>query len=159
MSTAIFNRARELRFEVVTDAHRKHPNADIKLPQRGTTGAAAYDFFSPVETIIPPHSQQMLWTDIKAQMPRSLLLMLNVRSSMGKHHIRLGNTLGWVDGDYANNPSNDGNIGLLLENTGDIPFEIHVGDRVAQGAFLRYYVAEGDYVTTERSGGFGSTGQ
>lgn len=159
MSTPIFNRERELRFAVVADEHRKHPNVEIKLPKRATSGAAAYDFFSPVHAMIAPHEQLMVWTDIKATMPRSLLLMLNVRSSMGKHRIRLANTTGWVDGDYAGNPQNDGNIGLLLENNSDIPFEIHEGDRLVQGAFVRYYVTEDDYTATERVGGFGSSGQ
>lgn len=158
MSTTVYNRTRDLRFEVVSDEHRQHPETSIRLPQRGTSGAGAYDFFSPVAFAIPPQGQVLLWTDVKAKMPRSLMLMLNVRSSMGKHCIRLANTLGWIDGDYADNPTNDGNIGLLLENNGHVPYEVHAGDRIAQGAFVRFYVTDDDCVDTERNGGFGSTG-
>lgn len=159
MSNIAYNRIRRLQFEIVSNEHRKHPNVAVKLPMRSTAKAGAYDFFSPVEMTIAPHTQAMLWTDVKAKMPHDLLLMLNVRSSMGKHGIRLANTLGWVDADYYTNLSNDGNIGLLLENNGDTPFEIHPGDRIAQGTFVRYYITEDDDVSTERSGGFGSTGQ
>lgn len=158
MRMPVYNRSRELRFETVSNDNRRWPEANIQLPKRSTSGAGAYDFFAPASVIIPPRSQLMLWTDVKAQMPPSLVLMLNVRSSMGKHHIRLANTIGWVDCDYYSNSSNDGNIGLLLENNSDQPFCIEEGDRVAQGMFVRFYVTEDDYVATERTGGFGSTG-
>lgn len=158
MNNTVYNRFRELYFAPVADTFRKHPNEIIKLPQRGTIGAAAYDFFSPATYVINPGQQVMIWTDVKAVMPQGLLLFLNVRSSMGKLRLRLANTQGWIDGDYANNPNNDGNIGIMLENNDSVPHTIRQGDRVAQGLFARFYVTEDDFVEKEREGGFGSTG-
>lgn len=158
MSNAVYNRYRDLYFTPVRDTQRKHPNAVIQLPQRGTTGAGAYDFFSPADYVIKPGQQVMIWTDVKAIMPQGLMLILNVRSSMGKLRLCLANTQGWVDSDYANNPGNDGNIGILLENSDSIPHTIRQGDRVAQGMFVKFYVTEDDFVEKEREGGFGSTG-
>lgn len=159
MSNSVYNRYRELYFAPVVDAHRKHPNTIIQLPQRGTTGAAAYDFYSPTDYVIKPGQQIMIWTDVKACMPQGLVLLLNVRSSMGKQRLRLANTQGWVDCDYADNPSNDGNIGLILENNDCAAHTIRKGDRIAQGMFMRFFVTEDDLVEQEREGGFGSTGQ
>ena len=159
MANSVYNRYRELRFAPVVDAHRKHPNATIQLPRRGTTGAGAYDFFSPSTYVLNPGQQVMIWTDVKAMMPQGVMLLLNVRSSMGKSRLRLANTQGWIDSDYANNPGNDGNIGILLENNDSIAHTIREGDRIAQGMFARFYVTEDDFVETTREGGFGSTGQ
>lgn len=147
------------RFEVVDDSHRKHPDTNIQLPRRGSRSACAYDFYCPEECLILPGETIMVWTDVKAVLPARYMLMLNVRSSMGKNLISLANAQGWVDSDYANNPDNDGNIGLMLHNGGDRPYIIHVGDRIAQGMIVKYYTMDDDFVDTQREGGFGSTGK
>lgn len=147
------------RFEVVNDSYRKHPDTNIQLPRRGSRNACAYDFYSPEECLILPGETVMVWTDVKAVLPARYMLMLNVRSSMGKDLISLANTQGWVDSDYANNPNNDGNIGLMLHNGGDRPYIIHAGDRIAQGMIVKYYMMDDDFVDTQREGGFGSTGK
>lgn len=147
------------RFEVVDDSHRKHPDTNIQLPRRGSRNACAYDFYCPEECLILPGETVMVWTDVKAVLPARYMLMLNVRSSMGKYLIALANTQGWVDSDYANNPDNDGNIGLMLYNGGDRPYVIHAGDRIAQGMIVKYYMMDDDFADQYREGGFGSTGK
>ena len=147
------------RFEVVDDSHRKHLDTSIQLPRRSSRNACAYDFYCPEECLILPGETVMVWTDVKAVLPARYMLMLNVRSSMGKDLISLANTQGWVDSDYANNPDNDGNIGLMLHNGGDRPYTIHAGDRIAQGMIVKYYMMDDDFVDTHREGGFGSTGK
>lgn len=146
------------RFDIVANEHRKHPNAVIHLPKRATKNACAYDFFSPINVSVASGETYMLWTDVKALIPANSALLLNVRSSMGKRLIRFANTQGWVDSDYANNPSNDGNIGLLIHNAGDQTFDIKQGDRIAQGMLIRYELMDDDTAADERVGGFGSTG-
>lgn len=147
------------RFEVVDDSHRKHHDTSIQLPRRSSRNACAYDFYCPEECLILPGETVMVWTDVKAVLPARYMLMLNVRSSMGKYLISLANTQGWVDSDYANNPDNDGNIGLMLHNGGDRPYIIHAGDRIAQGMIVKYYTMDDDFVDAQREGGFGSTGK
>ena len=150
-----------LNFYVVRDEMRKHPNVEIKLPKRGSKNAMAYDFFAPEAVTVPPLSQVMIWTDVKAQMPDNLGLILNVRSSMGIAGISLANSQGWVDCDFANNPSNDGNIGFCLRNTSAHAYHIEAGDRIGQGMFVTYYTTDDEYTAelAERKGGFGSTGK
>lgn len=143
-------------FKIVSNEHR-HNEGDIKLPTRATEHSAGYDFYSPVDATIPPHQSVMIWTDVKAHMYYDNLLIINVRSSMGKHPVMIANTQGWVDADYYENAGNDGNIGIRLFNLSDTPYEIKAGDRIAQGVFVKYGTVIDDNTTTTRNGGFGST--
>ena len=69
-------------FEVVADEFRKH-EGEIKLPQKGTKTAMAYDFYSPIDLVIEPNQIGKIWTDVKAYMKSDEGLILNVRSSQG----------------------------------------------------------------------------
>lgn len=144
-------------FEVVKDEYRKN-KGEITLPTRATEHSAGYDFYSPVDVIIPPHEMVMVWTDVKAHMYYDNTLLLIPRSSMGKHPIMIANTIGCVDSDYCSNPDNDGNIGLRLFNLSDTPYEIKAGDRIGQGIFVKYGTVKNDTTKTKRESGFGSTG-
>jgi dUTP pyrophosphatase len=143
-------------FKVVSNEHRQ-TEGYIKLPTRATAKSAAYDFYSPVDATIEPMKSVMIWTDVKAHMYDDNVLLLNVRSSMGKHPIMIANTQGWVDADYWENTDNDGNIGIRLFNLGNTPYEIKVGDRIAQGMFVKYGIVCDDKTKEKRTGGFGST--
>ncbi len=145
-------------FEVVHDGFRKH-EGDIKFPQRATRYSVAYDFFSPVDVTILPGESKMIWTDVKAFFQPEEALILNVRSSMGKHPVMIANCQGWVESDYYSNIENDGNIGFRLLNLGNAPYQINKGDKIGQGMFISYLVAESGNVDTKRYGGFGSTGR
>lgn len=146
------------KFELVKEAYRK--NATAQLPRRATRKAAAYDFFSPIDIEIPPHGSVMFWTDVKAAMEDDEVLLLNVRSSMGKHPVMIANTQGWVDADYYGNPDNDGNIGCRLYNLSNEPFHASAGSRIMQGMFIkRLLTDDDDGGLSERTGGHGSTGK
>lgn len=146
-------------FEVVEDAFRKHPNVNIQLPQRGTSRAMAYDFFSPIEVELQPGEKMLIFTDVKAYMQDGEALILNPRSSMGKLDLTFANTQGWIDADYYNNKSNDGNIGIYLKNNGKEVVKIKQGDRIGQGAFIPFLVADNGNTDKVREGGYGSTGK
>ena len=145
------------RFEVVKGEHRKHPNIEIKLPTRATAHSAGYDFYSPVDVVIEPGKSCLIFTDVKASMYWDNVLMLYVRSSMGKHPVVIANGTGIIDSDYYSNEDNDGNIGFRLLNLGDEPYTIKVGDRIGQGVFQKYCTVKDDNVAGIRTGGFGST--
>ena len=145
-------------FEVVSDKFRKNKDKII-LPTRATKSSIAYDFYSPVTITISPMQSVMIWTDIKAKFNTDEALLINVRSSMGKHPIMIANTQGWIESDYYSNPDNDGNIGIRLFNLGTEPYIIKAGDRIAQGMFIKYLEADNGNTDTERQGGFGSSGK
>ena len=146
-------------FEVVSDTYRKFKEVNIRLPQRATEHSIAYDFFSPSDYTIMPMESVMIWTDIKAKFNTDEALLLNVRSSMGKYHIMIANTQGWIESDYFSNSDNDGNIGLRLLNLGNIPYTINAGDKIGQGMFIKYLVADNGNTEEKRVGGYGSTGK
>lgn len=145
-------------FEIVKESARKHPKAEIRLPERATKHSVACDFFAPADVTIYPGESAMIWTDVKAIFAPDEALILNVRSSMGKAHIIPANAQGWVESDYANNPGNDGNIGFRLLNLGHEAYSIHAGDRIGQGMLVKY-IPIGRDTEAERVGGFGSTGK
>ncbi len=142
-------------FEVIKEQFRK-TEGDITLPTRGTSRAMAYDFYANKDYTVEPGSVAKVWTDVKSYMGDDECLILNVRSSMGGKFM-LANTSGWIDADYYENENNDGNIGIFLLNISDEVQEIKKGDRVAQGAFFNFLVADNGNTDAVRNGGFGST--
>ena len=143
-------------FEVVRDEFRKN-KGEIKLPTRASEHSAGYDFYSPIDVTIQPNEMAMIWTDVKAHMYYDNVLLIFVRSSMGKHPIVIANGTGVIDSDYYSNESTDGNIGFRLLNLGTTPYEIKAGDRIGQGVFIKYGIIKDDNTTTQRTGGFGSS--
>ena len=143
-------------FEVVEDNFRRS-TGEITLPTRGSKHSAGYDFYSPIGITIPPHESVLIWSDVKAHMYYDNVLVIATRSSMGKQPVTIAQAIGIIDSDYYDNETTGGNIGIRLYNAGNTPYIINVGDRIAQGVFLKYGTVKDDSVTAERTGGFGST--
>ena len=173
------------KFEVVS----KYTDAGLNLPKRSTGFAAGYDFevakditipsyFTQIDTLRLLHSGSigldemakytkqvgakptLVPTGIKCQIDTGWYLKLVVRSSLPlKHWLILANGEGIIDGDYYNNPDNEGEIFFQLINLSPFPIELHKGDRIGQGVFVPYGLVDGDkYGEGEkRKGGFGST--
>jgi dUTP pyrophosphatase len=116
----------------------------------------AYDFYANANYTVKPNEIVKIWSDVKAYMGDDECLILNVRSSMGGKFM-LANSQGWIDSDFYENESNDGNIGIFLKNISNETLEIKRGDRIAQGAFFNFLVADNGNTDNERKGGFGST--
>ena len=144
-------------FEVVIDDKRK-TTGNVTLPTRGSSKAMAYDFYANDTYTVEPNCVAKVWTDVKAYMGDNECLILNVRSSMGGKFM-LANTAGWIDADYYANENNDGNIGVFLKNISNETLTINKGERVAQGAFFNFLVADTGNTDAVRNGGFGSSGK
>lgn len=144
-------------FEVIKEDKRKTVGA-VQLPTRGSSKAMAYDFYANDTYTVEPNKIVKIWTDVKAYMGDNECLVINVRSSMGGKFM-LANTQGWIDSDYYSNEDNDGNIGIFLKNIGNEDITINRGDRIAQGAFFDFLVADNGNTNDVRTGGFGSSGK
>lgn len=97
-------------------------------------------------------------TGMKCYLPKDHYLELSIRSSTSlRYWLILGNQIGVVDSDYADNPENEGEIFLQLINLSPIAIQIKRGDKIAQGIIKRYLITDDDCAEGERSGGFGST--
>lgn len=131
-----------------------------QLPKRGSKNSAGYDFFSPINEIIPAHGTAKIPTGIKVYMQPDEVLMIYPRSSIGfKTNIRLSNTTGVIDSDYYNNPDNEGHMWIKFYNPTNEDYHIFIGDKIAQGIFTKFLVTDDDDTDQERTGGLGSTGK
>lgn len=146
-------------FEVVSNEFREYPKYNIKLPQRGTKYSAGYDFFCPINIGITPGKTIKIKTDIKAYMLNDEYLDINIRSSIAiNKHLRIKNIVGIIDSDYYSNKKNDGNIIIPLKNESNVIVFLTEGERIAQGIFKKYLLADNDMqLSKERIGGIGST--
>lgn len=145
-------------FVAVQNQMKKHPDVEVQLPVRSTKDSAGYDFYLPCDVTIAPQETKVVFSDVKAYMQPNEVLMLFVRSSIGiKRNVVLANGTGIIDADYYSNPDNDGNIGLALFNQSNAPVELKAGERVAQGIFVPFLVADTGNTNNVRIGGTGST--
>lgn len=139
---------------------KKYAAVDFPMPERKTELSAGYDFCLPEDVTLIPGKLQLVPTGVKAYMQPGEWLGMHIRSSMAvKKRIMLVNNVGIIDADYYNNADNEGHIMLALLNMGDKAVFLEKGERVAQGIFYNYLVADGDekVVKEVRGGGFGST--
>lgn len=170
-------------FEIVTTYQDK----EISLPKRATKGSAGYDFSAAKSIVIPSIwniltknnglatmqagesveenksflKSTLVPTGIKAYMPEDEYLMLVNRSSNPlKNNLSLPNGIGIIDSDYYGNANNEGEIFVQLINYGLDDYTVEKGDRIAQGIFTAYQVADDESDEFEtRIGGFGSSGK
>ncbi|MBR2246459.1 MAG: hypothetical protein IJ880_05460 [Bacilli bacterium] len=151
-------------FQLVKDNFRKKENNydNFKLPQRATEKSSGYDFFNNLnkDIVVKAGEKYTYWTDIKyVSQARQEFLMIIPRSSLGiKKDMRLANTVGDIDIDYANNISNDGNIAICIKNDGTEDLVIPKGQAIAQGIIVNFNIVDNDVPKSiERTGGIGST--
>jgi dUTP pyrophosphatase len=142
-------------FEIVS----AYQNLGIHLPIRSTKHAAGYDF-SAAETIsLQPREIKLIPTGIKAYMQKGEVLYLYDRSSNPrKKGLVLINSVGVIDGDYYENSENEGHIFAQMKNITDKVVEIFKGERIVQGVFAPFLLADDDSTENVRVCGFGSTG-
>lgn len=127
----------------------------IKLPYRATEGSAGYDFYAPADVVIN-ESPVTIPTGIRCKIDHGMFLGIVPRSSLGfKYGMRLQNTLGIIDEDYAF-ADNEGHIMVRL--TSQDAFKLKAGDRFVQGIFFPYGTATNGNGDSKRTGGMGSTG-
>lgn len=134
---------------------------DIKLPKRATKGSAGYDFYAPYFFTSRKSAQEkpvLIPTGIRAILPSDMVLNIYPRSGLGfKYGMKLVNTVGIIDSDYAYS-DNEGHIMIkLVHDYNDDVVIIEQGKAFAQGVITKYYTTDDDNVDNERNGGFGST--
>ena len=141
----------------VTDEEAKDIYDKIKLPKRGSTGSAGYDFYTPISFTLEWDATVTIPTGVRAIMPQNMLLNIVPRSGIGfKSGTSLANTIGIIDSDYYYS-DNEGHIMIKLV-TGFDTLAAEAGDRFVQGIFTKYYITDDDDATEVRKGGLGSTG-
>ncbi len=133
----------------------------IEIPKRSTSKSAGYDIRSMEHGIIKVGEAMNFKTGLKVSMNEDEVLYVYSRSSYAyKYNVCLMNNVGVIDSDYYNNPDNEGHFQIRLVNLGDKDFEVNIGDRIAQGVFMKYLTVDNEeLINNKRSGGIGSTGK
>ena len=126
---------------------------ETELPRRATKYSAGYDFYAAVSAEIKPGEKYVIPTNTAVEMNEDDVLLIFPRSSYAiKFGLDLVNSVGVIDADYKDQ------ILICYRNTGDEPFFIKRGDRIAQGVFVKFLKTDDDKADGERHGGVGSTG-
>jgi len=132
-----------------------------KTPSLATPGSAGADLRAnlthPVN--IKPLERVLVPTGLKIELPKGYELQIRPRSGLAlKHGISVLNSPGTVDSDYR------GEIGVILINLSNQPYEVKNGDRIAQMIVSKHEIPnfeeKSNLSETSRGGkGFGSTGK
>lgn len=169
------NSADQVRFERLHD--------DVVIPARATAGSAGYDLRAylrgrtvkcsdglsqrekPAVTEVEEWSvtldageMALIPLGFRTRLPDGVEAQIRPRSGQAfKNALTVPNAPGTVDADYAEEWM------VIVRNDASAPRRIVHGERIAQVVFARYLplvFSEGGVTrTTERAGGFGSTGQ
>ena len=140
-------------------------NSENPDPTYQKVGDSGFDFMASLPegaTItIEPMKRALIPTGLHFQIPIGFELQVRPRSGLAlKNGITVLNTPGTVDSGYR------GEVKVILFNTGEEPFVIKNGDRIAQGVIAPVqfskttkFVRVNNLDESDRgSGGFGSTG-
>ena len=141
---------------------RRLPHGEgLMLPSYASDGSAGMDLLAAVTdpVTIAPGQRALIPTGLAIALPPGHELQVRPRSGLAlRHGIVLPNSPGTIDEDYR------GEIGVIVLNTGDAPFVVERGMRIAQAVLAPVLRAAWQEVETldktERAaGGFGSTGR
>lgn len=143
-----------MKVKVINRSH--HP-----LPEYATTASAGLDLRANLDSpvTLQPLERKLISTGLYIALPEGCEAQIRPRSGLAlKHGISLLNTPGTIDADYR------GEIGVILVNISNEPFEVRDGERIAQMVIARYEQVEWEPAesldATERgAGGFGHTGR
>ena len=146
--------------EVKVKRLRGNQDKEIPLPQYMTEHSAGMDLFAAVdeEVILEPGERKLIPTGIALSIPEGCEGQVRPRSGLAlRNGVTLVNTPGTIDADFR------GEIGVLLINFGQKPFQVKRGDRIAQLVIAPVCRAVLESVeeldaTPRNEGGFGHTG-
>ncbi len=143
---------------------RGKEDEDIPLPVPATAGSAGSDLRAaigePLE--LAQGAREAIPTGFAVAIPLGYEGQVRPRSGLAiRHGITLINAPGTIDSDYR------GEIRVILRNTGEAPFVIRRGDRIAQLVIAPVVQPEWEEVestedlggTSRGDGGFGHTGR
>lgn len=131
---------------------------DAVLPSRAYDGDAGLDLAAAEAVVLGPGERAVVGTGLAVAVPEGHAGFVQPRSGLAaRHGITIVNAPGLVDSGYR------GEVKVVLLNTGDEPFAVEPGTRIAQFVVLRVAAVElvevADLPDTERGErGYGSSG-
>jgi dUTP pyrophosphatase len=132
---------------------------DARPPERSHDDDAGYDLRAAEAAVLEPGGRAVVGTGIAIELPPGRAGLVLPRSGLAaRHGITIVNSPGLIDPGYR------GEVRVILLNTDrSAPFEIGVGDRIAQLLLVRHEAPELEEAeqlgeTARGSAGLGSTG-
>jgi dUTP pyrophosphatase len=127
------------------------------LPKYAHATDAAFDLCSTENYVLKPGERRVFFTGLAAEIPEGHFVWFRGRSSLATK-AGLEVMAGIIDSEYR------GDWGVILINLGSEPYEIKVGDRIAQAILLPVNHPEISEVeelppSGRGEGRFGSTGR
>lgn len=130
---------------------------DAVIPTYAHTSDAGADVCAVEEVTLKPHETKIIPTGIKVDIPAGYMIQIYSRSGLAaKTTLRIANSVGIIDSSYNNE------IGVIIENNGNLSQTIHKGDRIAQMIICPVPMIdwiEVSEIEDSGRGGFGSTGK
>jgi len=134
-------------------------HSDAKIPRYATLGSSGFDFYTIEDVVLHKGQTVVLRTGLAFEIPMGFEMQIRPRSGIScKTKIRIANSPGSIDSDFRDE------VGIIVEriDDSDFPVTIEKGTRIAQGVIGAVFKVEFEEAeelnTTEREGGFGSTG-
>ena len=143
-----------MQVKIINKSHHPTPHYSTEL----SAGMDLRAYLPQNAKTIGPGERTLVPTGLHIALPKGYEAQVRPRSGLAlKKGVTVLNSPGTVDADYR------GDIGVILINHSDTPFEIQDGERIAQLVIAKYerihWEETDDLDETERgSGGFGSTG-
>ncbi len=135
-------------------------NPKAKIPTYAHLGDSGMDVYSAEYTVVNPYETTIVKTGLKVAIPIGYEIQVRPRSGLSaKTGLRIPNSPGTIDSGYRDE------VGVIVQNTSSLPYEIKSGDRIAQFVLQKVPHAEFCVVDSvaeigaDRKGGFGSTGK
>jgi len=133
-------------------------SAKAVIPSFAHKGDAGADICSCEDYIIAPGERKIIRTGLKVEVPQGYELQIRPRSGISlKTPLIIPNSPGTIDSGYR------GEVGVIMWNTGESPYKIKCGDRIAQ--IIVNKIPKVEHVEVKRlskskrnENGFGSTG-
>ena len=135
------------------------PDCRDLAPRKAHADDAAYDLRSRQELVITPKTTVLVPTGLFLEIPPGYEAQIRSRSGLAlKNALSLPNAPGTIDAGYR------GEVGVIMYNRGEVPFQVRRGDRIAQMVIAKLPEVELVEVetleeSTRGAGGFGSTGK
>ena len=129
------------------------------LPVRATPNSAGMDLFATETVTLYPGERRLIGTGIAIALAPWHVGLVCPRSGMAlRAGITVLNAPGVIDPDYR------GEVGVILVNTGDEPYRVEAGARIAQLVIVPFAsppIVEVDTLPGTKRGvlGFGSSGE
>lgn len=138
------------------EIERMPDTPEARMPERATAGSACFDLYAAEDAEVVPGQVTLVRTGLRMRAPPGTFLEIRPRSGLSSQGVIMVNAPGTVDRDYPLEVK----VPLAVLFGG--PRTLRAGERVAQVRVVPEAPTTFQWgkvaVTTDRTGGFGSTG-